>query len=61
MKTVYRIEAWCICKDQAAADTIANSLITSFQQQKTNGNVASGHLSKQTIDQPETVLVDTTV
>jgi hypothetical protein len=61
MKTVYRIDAWCICKDQVTMDSIAASLVNSLQTQKTNGNITSGNIMKTGSDTPETVVVNTGV
>lgn len=61
MKTTWRIDAWCECKDAATMDTIAASLSTSLKQQKTNGNIMEGDIVKTTNDAPETTIVHDTI
>ena len=57
MKTVYRIDAWCTCKDQATLDSITGSLLSQLKTQKTNGNVMEGDVTKRTIETPEEITV----
>ncbi len=58
MKTIYRIEAWCECKDLATRDTIFNDLVTRLKAQKTAGNITVGNVLKLVTEQPEETRVN---
>lgn len=59
MKVIYRIEAWCECKDEATMNTITNTLINMLQTQKTNGNITKGNILKSSSDIPESTSINT--
>jgi len=46
VKQVFRIDAWCLAKDEATMNAIFNSLLSDLQTQKANGNIIDGNVTK---------------
>jgi hypothetical protein len=53
MKSQWRIEAWCNCKDQATRDAICADLVARLQNQKALGNILEGTVIKLLQDRLE--------
>ena len=54
MKIDYRIDLWCICKDEATMNIIATFLITKMRDEKLKGNILSGNVGTHITETPET-------